>query len=105
MHLVNWEIAKRHVLEGGLQIKDPRLSNLAMGDKLLWQLFSNKKHSVSQFFWKKYLHGGTLRNLQMTNIPKGPSIWNLCRRCLEFFSHHLFRIPRNGRQIFWGMIK
>ena len=30
MHLVNWEIVKRPVLEGGLQIKDRGMSNQAM---------------------------------------------------------------------------
>ena len=79
MHLVKWDIVKRHVLEGGLQIRDLGLANLAMGGKLLWQLFSNKKHPVSQFFWKKYLKGGTLRNLQGKNTPKGSITWNLCR--------------------------
>ena len=69
MHLVKWEIVKRPVLDGGLKIKDPVMSNLAMGGKLLWQLFSNKKHLVSQIFRKKCLHGGTLRNLQMENTP------------------------------------
>ena len=74
MHLVKWEIIKKPVLEGGLQIKDPGMSNLAMGCKLLWQLFSNKKHPVSHLFWKKYIHGGTLRNIQMKNTPKGSII-------------------------------
>ena len=68
--------------------------------KLLWQLFSNKKHPVSQNFWKKYLHGGTLRNLKMTNTTKGSITWNLCRKHLKFFSQHLYRIPGNGRHIF-----
>ena len=71
MHLVKWETVKRYVLDGGLQIKDPGLSNIAMGGKLLWQLFSNKKHPVTNIFWKKYLHGGNLRNLNMENTPKG----------------------------------
>ena len=53
MHLVNWEIVKWRVLEGAVQIRYLGLSNLAMGGKLLWQLFSNKKHRVSQIFWKK----------------------------------------------------
>ena len=53
MHLAKWDIVKRLVLEGGLQIRDQGLANLAMGGKLLWQLFSNKKHLVSQIFWKK----------------------------------------------------
>ena len=75
LHLVKWEIVKRQVIEGGLQIRDLGLSNLAMGGKLLWQLFSNKKHHVSQIFWKKYLHGGNLRNFQMINTTKGSITW------------------------------
>ena len=69
MHLVNWETVKRPLLDGGLQFKDPELSNIAMGGKILWQLFS-KKHSVSQLLWKKYLHGGSLKNIQMANTTK-----------------------------------
>ena len=82
MHLVKWDIVKRPVLEGVLKIRDMGLANLAMGGKLLWEFFSNKKHPVSQFFWKKYLKGGTLRNLEITNTPKGSITWNLCRRGL-----------------------
>ena len=36
MHLVKSETVKRSSLDGGLQIKDPRLSSIAMGGKLLW---------------------------------------------------------------------
>ena len=92
MHLVNWETVKRPLLDGGLQFKDPKLSNIAMGGNFLWQLFSNKQHPVSQLLWKKYLHGGSLRNIQI--------IWNSCRKVLEFFVQHLYRIPGNGRQTF-----
>ena len=35
MHLVSWEILKRPIVEGGLQIRDPSLANLALGGKLL----------------------------------------------------------------------
>ena len=98
MHLVKWDIVKRPVLEGVLQIRDPRLTNLVMGGKLLWKLFSNRKQPISQIFSEKYLKGGTLRNLQMTNTPKGSITWNLCRRGLEFFNQHLYRIPGNGRK-------
>ena len=72
MHLVKWDVVKRPILEGGLQIKDLELVNLAiMGGKLLWKLFSDKKHLAYQIFWKNYLEGGSLRNRQMTNTPKG----------------------------------
>ena len=77
LHLVNWDIVKRPVLEGGLQIRDRGLRNLAMGGKFLCQLFYEHKHLVSQVLWKKYLLGGSLRNLQAVNIPKGSLTWNL----------------------------
>ena len=34
----------------------------------------------------------------MENTPKGSNSWNLCRKGLDFFVHHLFLIPGNGRQ-------
>ena len=36
MHLASWEILKNPISEGGLQIRDPGLDNLAMGGKLIW---------------------------------------------------------------------
>ena len=36
----------------------------------------------------------------MTNTPKGSITWNLCRRGLEFFTQHLYRIPGNGINTF-----
>ena len=60
LHLVNWDTVKRPVLKGVMNIIDPGLVNLAMGGKLLWQLFSKKKHPISEFFWKNYLKEGSL---------------------------------------------
>ena len=42
MHLVSWDVLKRPLLQGGLQIRDPSLANLAMSGKLIWQLFKDK---------------------------------------------------------------
>ena len=78
MHLVNWETLKRPILAGGLQIRDPKLANLPLGGKLVWQLFSDKRHPVSTIFWKKYLKGASLRNIKIENIPTGTTVWNLC---------------------------
>ena len=63
MHLVSWDILKRPISEGGLQIFDPGLDNLAMGGKLIWRLYTNKNHSISKIFWMKYLKGGSLKNI------------------------------------------
>ena len=36
--LVNWETIKKPWIGGGIQIRDLRIQNLAMGAKLLWNL-------------------------------------------------------------------
>ena len=74
MHLVSWEILKRPTSEGGLQIRDPELANLALGGKLIWQLCSGKHHPDNKIFWKKYLKGGSVRNIKTANTPLGTAI-------------------------------
>ena len=80
MHLVSWDILKIPLTEGGLQIHDLGLANLAMGGKIIWQLFADKKHLISKIFWMKCLKGGSLRNLKAENLPQGTTIWNSCRK-------------------------
>ena len=71
MHLVSWDILKRPTLEGGLQIRVPKLENMALGGKLIWKLYAEKKiHQVSKIFRMKYLKGGTLRNLKTAKPPQ-----------------------------------
>jgi hypothetical protein len=41
-HLIKWDIVKHPKESGGLGIKDPGLSNLAMGEKILWNLVSGR---------------------------------------------------------------
>ena len=48
MHLVNWEIIKRPLLDGGLQFKDPELSNIAMEENFYGSCFlTNNTRLVS----------------------------------------------------------
>ena len=97
MHLVSWEVLKRPFSEGGLQIRDPRMTNLALSGKLIWQLFEDKHHLVSHIFRMKYLRGAPLRSISSANTPPGTTIWNSCRKSFGFFTQQLFRIPGNGK--------
>lgn len=54
LHLANWELVRRPIAEGGLQIRDPSLLNLAMGGKILWQLAHEPKNPVSITLLAKY---------------------------------------------------
>jgi len=53
-HLVRWEIVRWPTAEGGLQIRDPSLVNLAMGGKLLWKMASDPNHKICKAMMAKY---------------------------------------------------
>jgi hypothetical protein len=96
-HLVNWETVKHPYSDGGLQVRDPELANLALGGGNPLEPICKSKASCKQSLRKKYLDGAPLRNLQAESTPKGTLIWNLCRRGLDSFQKHLYRIPGNGK--------
>eukprot|EP00253_Pinus_taeda_P031968 PITA_31968 len=96
-HLVNWELVKRPIKEGGLQIRDPLQANLAMGCKILWQITSEPMHPNSQIFIHKYLRNRSITTFNPSSSPKGTLAWRLCCRGLEFFKTHLYKVPGNGK--------
>ena len=73
-HLVNWETVKHPINEGGLQIRDFGHANIALGGKIIWKLYSNSGHPVSQILRRKYLQGNSMRNIQAKNTTKGTMI-------------------------------
>ena len=102
LHLVSWDILKIPIMEGGLQIRDPGLANLALEGKIIWQLSADKKNPVRKILWMKYLKRGSLRNLKTKNTPTCTTIWNLCRRGRDLIRQQLYRISGNGVRIFCG---
>ena len=72
---------------------------MALGGKIIWQLYADKKHPVSKILWMKYLKGGSLRNLNTANIPIGTTIWNLCRRGIDNIQQRLYGISDDGKKI------
>jgi hypothetical protein len=98
-HLVKWEMVKRSTSEGGLQIRDPAIVNLAMGGKIMWNLFKNPKHPVSEMLKSKYAHKVPPRNLQESQTSHSTQVWKLCNKSLNFFKGKAYRIPGNGKQI------
>ena len=51
-------------MEGGLQIWDPGLQNLAMGEKIIWQLFVDKKTYGKHIFLDKISKGRFIEKLK-----------------------------------------
>eukprot|EP00253_Pinus_taeda_P022475 PITA_22475 len=100
IHLVNWEILKRPLLEGGLHLRNLAAQNLALGSKILWNLVSGKASWSKRVLWKKYFQGQRLRCLDKSpRLLKGSPIFNLCNAAREQFIHYLYWIPGNGRKI------
>ena len=99
MHLVIWDILKRPISEGGLQIHDLDLANWAMGKKLIWKLYVDKNHPVNKIFRMKYLKGGSLRSLTSSSTPVGTTIWKSGKKGIDKFNQQLYRIPGNGKRI------
>ena len=51
-HLVIWEIVKRPILEGELQIRDPSLANISMGGKSFENYFQFTTIHLAKHFGK-----------------------------------------------------
>eukprot|EP00253_Pinus_taeda_P003797 PITA_03797 len=96
-HLISWDMVKRPLAEGELQIRDHVHTNLSLGCKLLWQIHAAPSHPVIQIFKFKYLKNHSIKTYNMEKSPKGTQVWKLCNRGIEFFRSHLYRIPGNGK--------
>eukprot|EP00253_Pinus_taeda_P033411 PITA_33411 len=98
IHLASWDLVKRPILEGGIQIRDPALSNQTLGCKILWKIYSDPSHQISETLIAKYAQGISLRHLSPDNTTAGTSTWNLCRKSISSLRKHLYRIPGNGEE-------
>jgi len=78
IHLVNWDVVRRTKEEGGLQIRDPQLVNLALGGKILWKLIHDPTHPVSSTLWLKYGISKDLRNVIHMSTANSTQLWSLC---------------------------
>eukprot|EP00253_Pinus_taeda_P033856 PITA_33856 len=98
MHLANWELVKRPIAEGGLQIRDPSLVNLALGGKLLWKMAHEPNHPISTTLLSKYAHNSSFRNLNFDPPVNSSQVWILCCKSNIFFKKLLYRVSGNGKR-------
>jgi hypothetical protein len=97
---VSWGKITNPYTEGGLQIRDMRAQNMALGAKLLWNMVSGKLTWSKSILWKKYYSGTRRRCLNAApKVSKGSPIFTICQKSSGFFSPHLTWIPGNGENI------
>ena len=101
--LVSWKTIKLPRSEGGLQIEDLKSQNLAIGDKLLWNMLDPKPSWCSRVLKNKYFPGSRLRCLEGEHVrTEGSSIFKLCKKSLPQFAENLYWTPGNGKKIhYW----
>lgn len=97
LHLVNWETVKKPIDDGGLDIRDPSLVNLALGSKILWKILKEPSHPVSLSLRTKYTNTADLRNLHLEDTANCTLLWKLCLRSNKKFKRFIYRIPGNGK--------
>jgi hypothetical protein len=100
LHLVNWETVTQPKNRGGLGIRDPEITNSAMGAKLLWRLISGGNDWWKQAIINKYRLGKRKRSMDNPQTHQaGSQIWKLIKGAIPFFREHLSWIPGNGKSI------
>jgi hypothetical protein len=100
MHLVSWEKTTKAYMEGGLNFKNTRTQNLALGAKLLWKMITGKATWSKRALWRKYFRGSQDRSLELPcKELKSSPIFALCKKVLPLFTPHLTWVPKNGRKI------
>eukprot|EP00253_Pinus_taeda_P003539 PITA_03539 len=98
--LVKWSKVILPLEKGGLGIKVPRLSNLAMGLKLIWKIINDKGSWWIEIIKKKYLNGAN-SNILEENLIDRPStpVWKLIKKSLPQAKPRISKVPGNGKKI------
>jgi hypothetical protein len=98
--LVNWDKVTKPLLEGGLNFKDMRTHNLALGTKILWRQIAPKAGWAQRALWKKYFMGP--RKCCLDNpvkVTNGSQIHKLCMQAHALIQDNLYWILGNGKII------
>ena len=97
---MSWDKVTKSKMEGGLQIRDVSIQNLAMGGKILWNMITGKRTWSKQILKKKYFTGDKERCLERaTKVQKGSPIFSLCKKAIPHLISKLTWIPGNGEKI------
>ena len=101
--MVSWKTIKLPRSEGGLQIRDLKFQNLAIGAKLLWNMLDPKPSWCSRVLKNKYFPGSRLKCLEGEHVrTNGSPIFKLCNKNMPQFIENLYWILGNGQYInYW----
>eukprot|EP00253_Pinus_taeda_P007045 PITA_07045 len=99
-NLVKWEKVTLPLEKGGLGIRIPRLTNMAMGFKITWRILNEKGSWWTEVLKRKYLNGITNNILSETITDRQCTpVWKLIKKTLPLFKPSISKVPGNGRHI------
>ena len=99
MSLVSWGGISMPLLGGGLQLRDLRRQNLALGGKILGNYSPGKYTDARKLFGKKN-SGARLRCLDYPPMcRKGSPIFSICLKSPSLLKTNIHWIPGNGKHI------
>ena len=96
--MLNWNTVTTPKQHGGLGIRDPRLTNLAIGAKLWWGLVIKPKEWWAQVIRRKYFKQQEQEN-EYIPTTQGSPIWHILLSSSPLITQNIKRIPGNGLTI------
>ncbi|XP_059067698.1 uncharacterized protein LOC131858469 [Cryptomeria japonica] len=101
--LIAWKKICQPKKAGSAGIRQILVMNLAMGAKLVWEIYSGRKQKWVRLLKHKYLDSlEPKRILTINNPPKGLAIWNFIMDSGEIISDQVNWDVRNGKHAsFW----
>ena len=76
--MVSWKSLMKIKEEGGLGLRDPKVLNKVLGEKLWWRWMRRGNDLWKKIWTQKYnMPATTVEILRMEETPKGSTIWEL----------------------------
>jgi len=99
-HLINWSTVITKKEEGGLGIREPHLLNIALGEKVMWNLLTHEEDWWAKIITKKYFQSNISQLIDPEKWKgRGSPIWNLIKILAPLILDHLTTTTGNGKTL------
>lgn len=101
--LISWEKIFKSKVLGGAGLKDWRRMNLAMGAKLVWNIYEEPNKLWVKIIREKYLGVSDDEGIiRIRDPPRGSTIWNFILDCRKVIHDHTsWNIGDGKKALFW----
>lgn len=98
--LVDWEMMCKPKHVGGLQLRDPKITNKVLSAKIWWRWVTNKQEPWVTLWHQKYAQGWPNQNLiHFDQEITGSPIWQVANANKRLVKMHSFQEIGNGEEV------